>query len=1058
MASLLSLVRGRLCLLTGRKHTCVFLLLFIFSFAAYSQTTISGKVIDELSSPVIGASVTIKGGLEGSATDLDGAFTFTSSKALPVTLVVSYIGYKKQEVVYGRTGVLQIVLQEDVNTLDEVVVSAGGIFRSRREQGYTTTKVTADELTASRPATIGAGLTGKVPGLQINALSSGVNPTYRLVLRGNRSLTGNNTALVVVDNAVVSSEVLSSLNPEDIEDIQVLTGAAGATLYGSEASNGVLLITTKKGKTFGKPEIRVAHTTNFQQINFFPQLQERFGQGTRADGQHYDPIENQQFGPPFDGSERPLGYPLENGDQQYTTYDVKEGNGRNDFWNTGVQNQTDLSVSFGTEKVTSFISAQYLTATGTTPGDKFDRISIRLNNTISPLKGLDISYTANYVENNYDITQASSSIYSQLTQISANIPVTDYKDWENNKWATHDGWYNPWYRNPYMTAATYRRDRKDVYVTGKAEAKYTITPWLYVLYRAALSTRNDETKSVEPKATLSDYSLNVQTKTNLVGRVEDSFLRRSRFNQDFLIGLSKTVSDISLNLILGASNSNNTSKTLSVYASGLVIPDLYNISNRSGQANPTEENTHYRNYGFWGDFVAGYKQYLFLHLTARNDWTSLLSKENRSYFYPSADLSFVPTDAFGALQDHPVLDFLKLRAAISKTGNVNINPYQLNPTFNSLTGYSSGTYYSMSGRLVSKSLMPEITEGWEVGTDFRLFDEAIDAQINYYYTATTGQAILASVARSSGFGDYLVNVGKVTNRGLEVTAHYTPLRTSDLTLSVGGNYTNNKNILEEMPEGMETVSINGSAYIFADKGSEVNQIIVTDYNRVPEKDANGQPQKYAGKVIVDPNTGYPSLSTQSVRAGNTTPKHRLGLDLKFRWKDFTFTTLFEYRGGYYAIAYDLGRSLDFSGASVRSAFYNRDRFVFPNSVYQDQAGEYVENTDITVADGGSGFWSMGSYNRSVYRNYVYAADYWKWREVALSYQIPKSVIGKIPGIAGASISVQARNLFLWTSKSNEYTDPDYSNTERADDNAIGVSTMGQTPPTRQFGGTISLTF
>jgi TonB-linked SusC/RagA family outer membrane protein len=1033
----------------------ILLLLFVFlSFGAYSQTTVSGQVLDESGSEVIGATVVVKGSREGAVTSLSGEFSFRIGSGLPVTLEVSYIGYKRQEVVLSRLAEIpvQIVLQEDVNTLDEVVVTAGGIFRSRREQGYTTTKITADELTASRPATVGAGLTGKVPGLQIDAQSGGVNPNYRLVLRGNRSLTGNNTALIVVDNSVVSGEVLNSINPEDIGDIQVLTGAAGATLYGSEASNGVLLITTKKGSNFGKPEIKVSHTTNFQQINFFPQLQERFGQGSLADGQHYDPIENQQFGPAFDGSLRPLGYPLANGEQQYTTYDIKEGNGRNDFWNTGVQNQTNLSVSFGNEKATSFISAQYLDATGTTPGDLFNRISVRLNNTLTPIKGLDISYTANYVENNYDVTNATSTIYSQLTQISANIPVTDYKDWENNIWASSEGWYNPWYRNPYMTADLYRTDRKDVYLTGKAEVKYAITPWLYALYRAALSTRNDEYKKVEPKITLSDYSLSVQTKSNLQGRVEDGFTRRTRFNQDFLIGIDQKIADVSLNLILGVSNSNNTYKMLSVYASGIVIPNLYNISNRSGQANPTEENTHYRNYGFWGDFVAGYKQYLFLHLTARNDWTSLLSAENRSYFYPSADLSFVPTDAFEAFREHPVLDFLKLRAALSQTGNVNINPYQLDPTFSSVTGYSNGTYYSKDARLVSQSLKPEITSGWEIGTDFRLWGERVDAQINYYYTATTGQAILASVARSSGFRDYLVNVGKVTNRGLEVSAHFSPLRNRLWEVTLGGNYTHNKNLLAEMPEGMERVSINGSSYIFAHVGEEVNQIIVTDYKRVEEG-------PLAGKVIVDRNTGYPSISTQSVNAGNTTPRHRLGLDLKVRWKDFTLTTLFEYRGGYYALAQNLGSSLDFSGASARTAFYNRDRFVFPNSVYEDPTThEYVENTNVTVSDGGAGFWSMSTYNRGVHRNYVYAADYWKWREVALNYQLPKSFLSKIPGIAAATLSLQASNLLLRTSKGNEYTDPDYSNTDRVDNNATGVSTMGQTPPTRLFGGTVSLTF
>jgi TonB-linked SusC/RagA family outer membrane protein len=1047
----------------AKRHLYALFVLLAFSSAAYGQTAVSGKVLDEYSEPLIGASVSVAGTTDGTVTDVDGSFRFTTARALPFALKISYVGYEEQTVQYSGRPV-QVILKENVEALDEVVVTAGGIFRSRREQGYTATRVTAEELTASKPTSIGAGLAGKVAGLQVNAISSGVDPTFRLVLRGNRSLTGNNTALVVVDNTVVGSELLGSLNPEDIEDIQVLTGAAGATLYGAEASNGVLLITTKKGKV-GKPEIKVSHTLNMENVNFFPKLQQRFGQGAIQDGQHYDKVENQQYGPAFDGALRELGYPLEDGLQQYTTYDVKEGNGRNDFWETGIQNKTDLSVSFGTEKSTSFISAQYLSGTSTTPGDEYSRISIRLNNSIKPLDNLDINYTASYTENNYDITSATSTVYSRLTQISANIPVTDYKDWENNVWATREGWYNPWYPNPYWTADNYRRDQKNTYMTGRVEAKYQIAPWVYVLYRIGLSNNFTERKDMTSKSTLADYYLTAHGKGNVAGAVDDRMERKSKLNQDVHLGFNRKVweDQINLNLILGASNSYNTTKYIETRAQGLVIPGLYNISNRSIDPDRLwEENTAYRNYGIWGDFVAGYQNYLFLHVTGRNDWTSLLARENRSYFYPSADVSFVPTDALETLKESDALDFLKLRFALSKTGNVNIKPYQLSPTFSSVTGYSSGTFYSKSDRLISESLQPEITKGWEFGADFRLLDERIDGQINYYQTSTTGQAILATVARSSGFNRYLLNVGEVTNKGIEANIHVTPLRTNDWQITAGGNYTYNKNLLTDMPEGMETVGIRTNTtdlgtteYIFAIEGMEVNQIVAVGYNRVSNENS-----PYYGRVIVNPVTGYPSLATNAQPQGNTTPKHRLGLDLKIKWKDFALSTLFEYRGDYYALAYDMGRSLDFSGASARTAYYNRDRFVFPNSVYEDSSnpGTYVENTNITIADGGAGFWTMANYNRGAYANYAYRADYWKWREIALVYTLPRSVVNKIPGIAGGSIALQGRNLFLWTAKANEYTDPDYSQTTTADDNELGISSLGQTPPSRTFGATISLTF
>jgi TonB-linked SusC/RagA family outer membrane protein len=1031
---------------------------------AIAQTNVSGKVLDVAGDPVIGASVVVKGTTDGIMTDVDGKFNFSTSKTPPppLMLIISYVGYKTQEVVYsGRA--IEIVLQEDVQALDEVVVTAGGIFRSRREQGYAATRVTADELTASKPTSVGAGLVGKVAGLQINAISSGVNPTFRLELRGSRSLLGNNTALVVVDNVVVDGEIIANLNPEDIDDIQILNGASAAALYGSEASNGVLLITTKKGKA-GKPEIKVSHTLNFEQVNFFPALQTRFGQGTEQDGQHYEKIENQQFGPAFDGSMRELGYPLEDGSQQYTTYDVKEGNGRNDFWQTGVQNKTDLSISFGNEKNQSFISGQYLSGTSTTPSDQYNRVSLRFNNSMKPTEKLDISYTASYTENNYDITSATGTMYSALNQISANIPVTDYKDWVNNIWATPEGWYNPWYRNPYWVADNYRRDQKTAYLTGRVEAKYQFTPWFYALYRVGLSSKYDEKKDHTQKTTLSDYYLKVQTKTNLAGNVTDEMSRSSKLNQDIHLGFNHKVweDQISLNLILGASSTYNSYKYLYTYAGGLVIPGLYNISNRSVDPTVTETNTQSQLYGVWADFTAGYKNYLFLHATARNDWTSLLAKEHRSYFYPSVDLSFVPTDAMPSLKENTVLDFLKLRVALSRTGNVNIKAYELYPVYSSVTGYSLGTQFSQSEKLVADGLKPEITTGWEIGADYRLFDERIDGAITYYQTSTVGQAINATIARSSGYQKYLLNAGEVSNKGLELTLHVTPVRTADWTVTVGGNYTHRTNKLVDMPDGMEKVGIRTdfsalgtTEYIYAIEGQELNQIVAVDYKRVEDEKS-----PYYGKVIVNPTTGYPSMASQSYSLGNTKPRDLLGLDLKLRYKDFTLATLFEYRGNYIALANSLGSGLDFSGASARSAYYNRDRFVFPNSVYEDpnNPGQYIENTNITIADGGSGFWSMGSYNRSVIANYVYNGDYWKWREISLTYNLPRSIISKLPGVAGGFIALQGRNLLLLTAKSNEYTDPDYSQTGSAADNELGISSTSQSPPTRTFGATISLTF
>lgn len=1029
-----------------KKFFCSFLIVLAGSFQLYGQTSIKGKVIDENGEPVIGASVIVESNTnEATLTNIDGSFSVTTRKPLPIKLAVKFIGSLTQEItVNDASKPLSITLKTDDKTLEEIVITAGGIVRARREQGYSTTKLTNAELTAGKSPSLAGGLTAKIPGLQVNAISSGVNPNYRLVLRGNRSITGNNQALIVVDDAIVSSDFLNNINPEDIEELQVLTGASGAALYGSDASNGVLLVRTKKG-TKGKPQIKLSHTITLEQVSFNPKLQSRFGQGSTADAQIFEGHENQQYGPAFDGTERTLGYPLENGEQQYTTYSAKPD--REDFWDTGVKNQTDVSVSFGSENSTSYISAQYLDATGTTPKDKYGKISLRLNNTQKILPNLNLSYNASYVENNYDITNFTSTIYDLLQNIPANVPVTSYKDWQNNKFATPDGWFNPWYENPYWYIDNGRSNSKNTYLSGKVEVKYDIKPWLSVLYRASLSNRYYQNKSYLQKTTLSNYSLNVVKKENIAGSVSDSHYNKYNFTQDFQASLKKSISDFSLNLTLGFAHINKSEKSTSISADGLVIPGLYNVTNRLNALGGSDPIYAQRNYGLWGDFVAGYKNYLFLHVTGRNDWTSLLAPENRSYFYPSADASFIPTDAISVLKDNKVLTYAKIRAALSRTGNVNIDPYSLLSIYNSATGFDNGTYFREGGSLVSRDLKPEITTGYEFGTELRFLKELLNVEFTYYNTNTTGQTIAASITPSSGYTSYLLNTGKVTNEGIETSIRINPIRTKDWNLSLGANYTHNKNILESLYPGVSRIGVNGSGIIFAEEGYELNQIIVTDYKRDDQ-----------GRVIVDRNTGYPSQASETVHAGNTTPKHRLGVDFSLRWKDFTISALFEYRGGYYYAAHNIGANLDFTGASARSAYYNRERFVFPNSSYEDpdNPGNYIENTSITISDGGTGFWTNSTYNRGVRTNYVYSGDYWKWRELAISYKVPQKFIKKIsPYLQDVTISAQGRNLFLWTPKSNEYTDPDYS---ANDNNAIGVASLDQTPPTRYFGGTLSVTF
>src|SRR3984957_11361519 len=335
-----------------RKVLTLLALLLFYSLAAISQTKpFTGRVLSKDGSPIADATVRIEGSKTGTATNAKGEFKINAKPG--AVLIVSAIAYSPERLTLtdGRDS-YTISMSESAKFMDEVVVSAGGLKSRVKEQGYNATVLNAEALTNTAPVDVTGSLAGKVAGLQITDVGGGINPNYRVVLRGQRSLLGNNQALIVLDNVVVPNEVLGNLNPDDIQNIEVLNGASAVALYGSEASNGALLVTTKKGKK-GVPQVRLANTSTFQDISSFPKLQKEYGgggngYGVTPDGQPvFSNIENQSYGPAFDGSLRPLGQPLENGDQQMVPY--KANNSRNDFWQKSYTNQTDFSVSSGND-------------------------------------------------------------------------------------------------------------------------------------------------------------------------------------------------------------------------------------------------------------------------------------------------------------------------------------------------------------------------------------------------------------------------------------------------------------------------------------------------------------------------------------------------------------------------------------------------------------------------------------------------------------------------------------------------------------------------------------
>ena len=1048
-----------------RRFLSLFTVLMLCGVLAFAQNrVVTGIVKDNTGTPLPSASIVISGTNTGTASDQNGHFSITAKNG--AILIVTAIDHKSQEVrVTANRASYDIQLESSIKTMDELIVTAGGIKTKRREIGTATTVIGNGVLTAGKALNVAAGLQGKVAGLQISGTSGGVNPNFRLVLRGQRSLTGNNQALIVLDNVIVPSAILGNLNPDDIEDVVVLNGAGAAALYGSQASNGAIIVTTKKGRN-GVTSIGLSNTTTVESVAFYPKFQTKFGSGgsgygTDANGNPiFNYLENQSYGPAFDGVKRPLGPALEDGSQDSAYYSYNKGH--LNFWNKGITNQTDLSLSSGDENSTFYMSGQYADVTGTTPGDKYNRVAARANGTRKIGSRILITYSTDYTQNRYDITTQTGSMYTNMLNMPSNVDITKYKNWRTDKFANPIGYYNPWYQNPYFTADNYRSIQRNDYLVGNVEIKFTPFTGLDLIARQGITTSNSSNKNTVGAFIYTDFSkhTDASSKSDISASVGDGSSYKTQLLSTVYAQYNKKINDLDFTLIGGAQATQNQAKYVNVSGNGLVVPGLFNVSNGVGTPGASESNYKSRQMGVYGDFRVGYKNYLFLHATGRNDWVSILNPSNWSFFYPSVDLSFVASDAFQALKDSKTISYLKLRGGWSKVGQVNLGSssdfgaYYLLPTFSSTSfgfPYGSLAGFTVDNTLVSPSLKPEITKGYEAGFDLNLFDDRFVSSVTWYDTKTDNQTVSTSVSSSTGFTSLRTNVGETESKGLELTAHITPVRTASWNVTIGGNYTYLDNTVNFISAAVPSVSLatyGSTAGSYAVAGQVFPVIMGYDYKRDPQ-----------GHVIVDGLTGLPTKSDTISILGNATPKNKIGIDGAIRYKNFSFSFLFEYRGGY-QVYNNMGPEMDWSGTGYRTAVYNRQRFVYPNSVIADPAnpGKYITNNNVTIknGNGNNGFWTDGI-NRDITSNYVTSGDFWKLREVSLSYDLPGSLLNKTKFIKGIRISVQGRNLLMWMSKDNYYTDPEYSDGGN-DTNGVGLTGLNTPPPSRFYGATISVKF
>jgi len=1040
--------------------------------------TVTSSVQGEGAIP--GVTVTVKGTTIGTLTDVNGKFSLTVPQNA-TTIIFSYIGMKRQEIEIGGRKVIDVIMEPELLGLNEVVVTAFGIKRQAKELGVATAQVSDRQLTQSGVSNVMNGLTGKVSGLQINTINNGVNPETKITLRGNRHFLASNQALVVLDGIPISATYLNSINPNDIESVNILKGASASALYGNDASNGVMIISTRKGGN-QKPTIKISNTTTFERLSYLPNLQTRFGSGSgeslgNADNNYtmwigpdrntdpYTSYENQSFGPEYDGSMRILGGKLVDGSYQLVPYKAVK-NQKQNFFNTGITMQNDVSYSGGDENSNFYLSAQDVKSTGTIPSDKNRRTGVRMSGGKSyGIFGAD--FTMGITQTNTNVSGGDMNqgrgVYWNVLNTPAHVPLTRYEDIVNNPFAALDGYFNAYYPNPYWQIAHSRQLTKRNDVLGSLNLSLKPTKWLEFTNRSGIVYNTINYNAYLDEAIYNSYSHSDPWSQGHMGQLSpysgnsNDYMRSTiNLSNDFLAKINKDFGDFSTKFIFGSAIFVSKFNEITDGATALVLPNLYNISNRVGEPNVTQTTLERRSIGAFADATFGYKNYLFLHVSGRNDWDSRLSKKNRSFFYPGADVSAVLSDMIPALRDGPILSFLKLRASISKTGQISIaNWYATIPTYVAAAGfpYGSNAGFRISTTLSNPDLKPELTTEMEGGIEISFLKNRIHLETNFYKSLTKDQTIPASISSSTGYYSAYINAGELETKGIESDLKFTPVvdfKGIAWNLTFNYSYTTSKVIsifpgLTELPipdPDAQFVAMQSVSYAVV--GEQFPLIKVTDVLRDPD-----------GHIIVNATTGLPSKNPALVKAGHGNPNHILGVINSFTYKGLSLNLVADYRTGN-VIFNEIGNPLDFTGISEHSALNGRQPFVIPNSVIKNADGTYTANDNVLVTNASRSFWVSSDYH-TTQMAYVTSAAFWKLREVSLTFDLPVTNIGGGKIFKGAQIGIVGRNLVCWRPKTNVWTDPEF-NQASATGNAVGLTSEDQTPPTRVYGFSVKLTF
>ncbi|MBY5957372.1 SusC/RagA family TonB-linked outer membrane protein [Membranicola marinus] len=981
---------------------------------AYAQN-IQGIISDaENGDPIIGATVLeLDTENNGTTTDFDGKFQLEAQTDNPV-LVVSYVGYQSVEVPYNGEELLEIQLSGGL-ALNEIVVTALGIKREKKALGYAVQEIGGPSLVVARENNIANAISGKIAGLQVVRGSNGPAGSSKIVLRGNNSLTGDNQPLIVIDGVPMDNFTgasnndfwnpstdmgngLGDLNPENIESMSVLKGASAAALYGSRAGNGVILITTKTGKAQDGLGITYSGTLGSSSMFMKPEIQSVFGQGNNG---IYNNLSSQSWGPEIAGQSIELWDGSTGKMEAHENLENYFGSGTS--WNHSLSFQQQMN-----EATSLFSSINYLSDNSMIPGATLDRLNL-MTRSVSNF-GRDDSWTTDvkvqYIKstaNNRPLNGVNiSNSFATMYLLPRSIDVTSFS--EGSDEFGNMIWYLPSNAvNPYWNSRNnLNSDTRDRFMVN-GSVKNQLTDWMYAEIRAGFDLYNTNTESKlyggSPLATTGRYSLGSNSFT------EGNYSALLSASKDNILGnLGGTIN-------LGGNLMHQTHKSLSSNSGLLVVPNLFSLNN--GEDNPTvgQGFSERKLNSLYGTVQFNYGGYLFLDVTGRNDWSSTLSKENRSFFYPSVSTSWVFTDMIEANGGNVPnwLMFGKIRASYAEVGN-DLPAYQLYNYYSIGNDPNGNTTASKNNVLFNPDVKSELIKSWEVGIDARMFENRLGIDFSYYKSNATRQLINIPLNPLSGYNSKKVNAGNIENKGVELTINGTIIEnTNGFNWDMSLNYAKNINTVVELTEDVTQYGLGGfdNISILAVSGQPYGEIWGTEFKRVEDESS-----PHFGQIIVD-DEGIPLSNPDKVRLGNQQPDALVGFNNTFTYKNISLSMLIDGRFGG-EIFSGTNRALQQAGNAAATVVNGARADIIYDGVVENEGGGYsVNSTPVSPEI----YWttlSERSGNLGITENNIYDASNIRIRTLQLNYSFPRTLIQNT-GMQKLQIGASMNNVAMLSS-------------------------------------------